>query len=73
MLLLDAEPLAAAVVGAGVVQFDHLALVVDGGATFLLDGLLEADAAVDAFQLKGCFGQLARSRAPGLGSRWYGS
>ena len=57
VLLFYAEPLAAALVGAGMVQLDHLTRVVVRGSPSFLERLLEADTALYTFQVKGCPGQ----------------
>ena len=48
MLLLDAEPLILALVGAGVFQFEHFARVVGSCSSVFLECLLEDGAAVGA-------------------------
>ncbi len=68
VLFLDAEPLAAALVGAGIVQFDHFTLVVAIGASAFFEGFLEADSALYTFQVEGCPGQMEWSLACGQGS-----
>ena len=57
MLLLDAEPFAATLVGAGVVEFDHFTFIVVCGASAFLEGFLEANTAAGTFQFEGCPGQ----------------